>query len=421
MDTKDLLAKLEETKTGLETKAAETATKAAKAEVELQLKSVTDKIEEVKGMIPANLTKESVEKILTDIKALTEQGEALEIKFKQSPVQQKQATFEDNIKKAIEDNADNIAKFERKETKNLIIEIKAVADTSIGNLTGSTVWGAQSRPGIIMNQNTMTQMRDLLPVTPAGPGTDYYFMKENGAGEGSPAWTSEKQATAATTQATGLKPQIDIDLIESSVKFETLAAWMLVSNKALKNIPNLIPFLQRRLPQKMYDAESEAILYGTGTSPQIKGILHADNSTDSTSAATVLVEKIIDDLSLLEDTHKRMATGIAMRPAQYYEFFKNKAGGSGEYDLPQGVVFVNGQLYILGVPVAKTTALLASDYVVGDFQNGAELLVQESMRIQFFEQDGTNVRTNQTTVRIEETVALPVYGDNYFIKGATGA
>jgi hypothetical protein len=40
------------------------------------------------------------------------------------------------------------------------------------------------------------------------------------------------------------------------------------------------------------------------------------------------------------------------------------------------------------------------------------------MRIEIFEQDGTNVRENKITVRIEETVALPVYGSNYFIGGA---
>lgn len=133
-----------------------------------------------------------------------------------------------------------------------------------------------------------------------------------------------------------------------------------------------------------------------------------------------MVEKIIDDLSLLDDTYERQANGIIMRPSSYYSFFKNKATGSGEYDLPQGVTFVNGVLYILGVPVATTTALNTGDYVVGDFTNGTDLLIQESMRLEFFREDGTNVRTNQVTLRIEETIALPVYGSTYFVKGDTG-
>lgn len=421
MDKKEMLDLLETTKTGLETKAKEVATQAAKDQVALDLKAVEDKITEVKSLIPETMKGFDFAKVVADIKALTDQGEELEIKFKQTgnqPVKVK--TFEDNIKEAVEAKHDDIQKFARKEIKSVNLEIKAVADQSTANITGGSVWGAVYKPGIIMNPNTQVQMRDLIPTSPAGPGTDYYFMKESGAGEGSPAWTSEKQATAATTQATGLKPQIDLDLVEASVKFETLAAFMVVSNKSLLNIPNFISFLQRRLPVKLMDVESTGILYGTGTSPEIKGILTAGNFTASTSSATILVEKIIDDMSLLEDTYKRMATGIVLRPADYYSFFKNKAGGSGEYDLPQGVTFVNGTLYILGVPVAKTTALNAADYIVGDFRNGTELLIQESINVRFFEQDGTNVRTNQTTVRIEETVALPVFGSDYFIKGATG-
>jgi hypothetical protein len=109
-----------------------------------------------------------------------------------------------------------------------------------------------------------------------------------------------------------------------------------------------------------------------------------------------------------------------MRPADYMSFFKNKASGSGEYDLPQNVIFEGGVLYISGIPVRKTHALLANQYVVAD-TSGADLIVQEAMRIEFFEQDGTNVRTNQVTVRIEETIALPVYGGNYFVLGSSAA
>ena len=93
-----------------------------------------------------------------------------------------------------------------------------------------------------------------------------------------------------------------------------------------------------------------------------------------------------------------------MRPIDYYGFFKNKASGSGEYDLPEGVTFVNGQLYLFGIPVYASTAITAPDYVVGDFDMGAQLLTQEGMRIEFFEQDGTNVRENKVTVRIEATM-----------------
>jgi HK97 family phage major capsid protein len=331
--------------------------------------------------------------------------------------EKKGKTFLDSLKQVVDERKEDIEAFADKKTKNLVIELKAVADFSTSNVTGGSVWGAQYRPGIIENPNQIGHIRNVLPVTPAGPGTDYYFMRENGAGEGSIAPTAEKGAAAAVSQATGLKPQFDIDLIESSVKFEIIAGFMLLSRKSMKNIPGLMSFLNRRVPQKLMDVEDAQILYGNGTSPNLKGITHADNSVDSTSTATVLVEAIIDDLATLEDTYKRLADRILLRPLEYHSFFKNKASGSGEYDLPRNVTFVNGVLYIGGVPAFKTTALNSGSYIVGDFTNGAELLIQEAMKLEFFEQDSTNVRTNQVTLRVEETVALPVFSGDHFIIG----
>lgn len=419
----ELLKRMEEMKSALEISLEEKSGK----NTEAKLKAINETIEEFKAAIAKKdsaekLTAEDIKQIKSDLDITIKSLDKFQMWVKNNGAQRVEVevkSLNERIKEAVEENADQIAKFNKKEIKSLVIEIKAVADVSVGNITGGSVWGSQYRPGIIMNQNTMTQMRELITVSNAGPGTDYYFMRENGAGEGSIAPTSEKGTAAATTQATGLKPQFDLDLVEASVKFETIAGWMRVSNKAMKNIPNFVSFLQKRLPVKLMDVESSQILYGTGTSPEIKGILTAGNFVASTSGATVLVEKIIDDLALLEDTYKRLATGIAMRPVDYFGFFKNKAAGSGEYDLPQGCIFQNGILYIMGIPVAKTTALTTGDYVVGDFVMGTELLVQDGIILKFFEQDGDNVKTNSTTARIEETVALPVYGPDYFIKGAS--
>ena len=108
-----------------------------------------------------------------------------------------------------------------------------------------------------------------------------------------------------------------------------------------------------------------------------------------------------------------------LRPIDYYSFFKNKSGGSGQYDLPQGVTIEGGQLRLFGIPAFATTALNTPDYIVGDWANGAQLLTQEAMRIEFFDQDANNVTENKITIRVEGNYALPVYGPDYFIKGTT--
>jgi len=408
VDKKELMEQLEALKTELKT-AADAAVKAQLEAKMAELKTQLDAINEIKSQV--QVIKDAADKNQVVI------DEYVANKNKKQ-INEKGETFEAAVAKTLDDNHDAIQKFARKETKSLSLEVKAVADVSTANVTGGSVWGAVYRPGIITNPSQIGHMRGIIRTSTAGPGTDYYFMRENGAGEGAPAPTAEKKASAATNVGTGLKPSFDIDLIEASVKFETIAGVMPISRKAMMNVKGLLSFLQMRVPEKLLDVEDAQILYGTGTSPEISGIFDSGNYQSSTTTADVLAEALIDDIATLEDTYKRVANGIVLRPVDYHSFFKNKAAGSGEYDLPSNVTFVNGVLYVSGIPVYKSTALTAGDYLVGAFE-GAELLIQENIRLEFFDQDGYNVRQNQTTLRVEETVALPIFGDNFFIKGST--
>lgn len=331
---------------------------------------------------------------------------------------QNQKSFGDAVKEAVEEKSDAISKMARgdKGVGPISMELKAVGDISVsGNVTGS-VWGAVYQPGIIQSPKRKVHMRSVLPGGNIGPGTDYYFMKQS-TEQGAPAFTAEG----------GSKPQIDEALVESSVKIEVLASFARITKKAMNNIPGFIAFLQSRMVERHLRAEDAAILYGNGTSPNLKGLLTSGNFTASSSSATILVEKIIDDIALLEDTYEREANVILLRPQHYWGFFKNKASGSGEYDLPKNVMIINSQLYIGGVLAVPTTALGINagtpntvDYAVGDL-SGVQFLIQEGMKLEFFEQDGTNVTTNKVTVRLEQTCALPVYGGDYFIKGTATA
>ena len=406
----ELLKKeLESIKTSLETKSAlevktaidafelkyNTASEAQKAQFEADLKS----------------TKEAMEmKFLADIKAVQDHADALDVKLKGAKqIEVKNENFNDAIEKAITAKSQEIEDFRDKKSKSVELEIKAVGDFSTANVTGGNRYGQVFAPDIIMTPSRKVHMDEILPGGTIGPGNSFTFMREVGVGEGNIAPVAEG----------ALKPQFDLDLEEATVQVETIAGWIRVTRKAMSNIPGFISYLQRRLPHKFRNILDQQILYGSGTTPNLKGILTAGNFTASTATISLpLVEKIILDVSRLEDSFERDANFIAMRPSAYYSFFLNKASGSGEYDLPQGVTIVGGRLSFLGIPAYPTTALTAPDYIVGDME-GAQLLTQESMRIEFFEQDGTNVRENKVTVRIEGNFALPVYGSDYFIKGTT--
>ena len=383
------------------------------AEVKAKVTEATEKstkeVQEIKGEI------KTVSVQLTEVKEYAEKlqnhVDSLEMKLNGSAVQNaEKKSFNDVLADAINENEDNYQKFLRKEKKSFAIELKAVGDMSTANVTGGSRYGQIFDANIRQNPNRKVHMSQVLRGGSIGAGNTYTFMRENGNGEGAIAPVAEG----------ALKSQFDLDLVEATVNVETIAGWLRVTRKAMNNIPGFVSFLQARLPEKFQRALDAQILYGDGTTPNLKGILTAGNFVASTAVASQkLIDKLIDDVATLEDTYERDATGILLRPIDYYGFFKNKASGSGEYNLPEGVTFVNGQLYLFGIPVYASTAITAPDYVVGDFDMGAQLLTQEGMRIEFFEQDGTNVRENKVTVRIEGNYALPVYGPDFFIKGST--
>lgn len=384
-------------------KAEKSEIDALKAEIEaLKNKAETERYEVLKGDIEKQHA------------IIVKQGEEItNLKEKGARATTANKSFGDALKEAVEEQNDAVEKFARKERKSLILELKGfdlktVGDMSTGNVTGGTRYGEIMRPGIIENPKRKVHIDQIISTGSIGPGNSYHFMRQNGEGEGSIAPVAE----------TGTKTQIDYDLVESSVNIETIAGWVRFTRKAMNNIPGFISFLQSRLPETFRNTLDSQILYGDGNTPNLKGILTAGNFTASdASAALPLVEKIITDISTLEDTYERYADGILLRPADYYSFFLNKATGSGEYNLPQNVVFINGTLYILGIPVYASTAINSPDYIVGDWGMGAQLLVQEGIRIEFFEQDADNVTKNKITARIEGNYALPVYGSDYFIKG----
>lgn len=188
----------------------------------------------------------------------------------------------------------------------------------------------------------------------------------------------------------------------------------------LDDVEGMTTFLGSRLPELLLRAEDTQLLTGTGTSPQLKGLMTAGNFTAATSAATIDVEQLIDAIAQLENSD-REANGILLNPSDYYAIMKTKASGSGEYDLPYNLVtIINGQLLIAGVPVYKSTAMTVDKFLVGDWVMGANLIFREPAKLEFFYEDGTNVRENKVTVRIEERVAFPVYGNDFFILGDFG-
>ena len=404
MEFKELVSLLEETK--------EKIVASANAKATEQYKAIEATIEKIKGL-PEGISGEQLLKLKTDFETQVAAFDALQAKVKSigtnAPAKAPES-FNEVLQKALVEKTDDIAKMHKKELKSVSLELKAVGDMTFSNnfSTANTSTAFVNTP-IIQLPKRKLHIRDLLTGGSMGTASTFNYVKEV-AGEGSIATVAEGAS----------KAQIDLDLVEAQVPAQWIAGYLRISRNMLDDVIGMSTFLNSRLPELLLRTEDNQLLNGNGTSPNISGITHSGNFTAPTSGgSTIDVEQLVEAIAQLEG-YDREANGILIHPSDYYRILLNKAGGSGEYDLPGLVQVVNGQLFVGGVPVYRSTAATVDKFIVGDWAMGASLITREPVRIEIFEQDGTNVRENKLTVRIEERIAFPIYGDNYFIYGDFG-
>jgi HK97 family phage major capsid protein len=340
-------------------------------------------------------------------KALLEaQSEANRMKMdakKANPI-----SFNQAFATAMDENSDNLEKFKRKEIKQFAMELKTVGDMSLSNITDLAAANVQMLPGIIPAAPRKLHIRSLLP-TGVMTTSAIHYLQETGS-EGS---------VAAWADNSGTKSQIDYDLTEEVAPSEFIAGYLRITRKALDDISAMRSYLQSRLLEQYLDAEDNQLLNGSGVSPNLGGLI--TNAEAYSGFRTIQVEKLVDSIAQI-DGNNHSANGILLSPEQYYALLLTR-GTTNDYTLPGlgTVTSVNGQMFISGVPVFKSTAMSDSKYLVGDWSKGAQLYVRENPIVRFFEEDGTNVRENKITVRVEGRIALPIYYTDAFVTGSLNA
>lgn len=364
------------------------ATKAVDAKLEDAVKSANVRIDEM-------------DKALLEAKSEAN-------RFKMDAEQKNPLTFNQAFSKAMDENADNLEKFRRKEIKQFAMELKAVGDMSLANITDLSAANVQLLPGIIPAAPRKLHVRALLP-TGVMTTSAIHYLQETGSEGSAAAWLDNS----------GTKPQIDFDLTEKVAPSEFIAGYLRITRKALDDISAMRSYLQTRLLESYLDAEDNQILNGNGTSPNLDGII--TNAEAYSGFRTIQVEKLIDSIAQVE-SNNHSANGILLSPEQYYALLLTK-GTTNDYTLPGlgAVNSVNGQLFVAGIPVFRSTAMSDSNYIVGDWAKGAQLFIRENPIVRFFEEDGTNVRENKITVRVEGRVALPIYYTDAFVTGSLNA
>ena len=372
-----------------------------------QLGDVIDaKLEKAYGQAIESANGKADEMLKSEISNLTnkfnERFDALEVSNKKNFEAGKKVSFKGALAEAIEGGA--IDAMRNGMSKAARFEVKADMTTA-ADFTGEVI-PADRVPGYKYDPTRLVHVRQLIP---QGSTTSdvVRFVKESGYSNG-----------AAATAEGATMGQSDFDFTATDANVQKIASYFRISEEMLNDTPQLTSYLSARAPEKLLEVEDTQILNGNGTAPNLSGIITDAaafsaggfaNAIESANEFDVLTVAL-NQLSLANYA----ADYIMINPTDFHKILLLKSSQN-EYlvkDWNQGL-----QPRINGVPVILNTAITSDKYLVGNFGMGTQLWVRDNVGVEFFREDGTNVRDGFVTVRVQERVALTNYLPNAFVAG----
>ena len=285
-------------------------------------------------------------------------------------------------------------------------EIKAGDMTVANNFTGEVI-PAQYVPGIKYDPTRPVHVRQLLAQGSTSSEVVRYVREsayDNGA--------------AATAQGSTFT-ESDFDLTAYDANVQKIGTYFRISEEMLADTPQLTSYLAARAPEKLLTVEDAQLLYGNGTAPNISGI-STSGSTAFAAGAFADAITAANQFDVLTVAINQLALVnyrpdyIMLNPTDFNKILLLKAT-TNEYLQEQAYMGLQPQF--LGIPVVINTAVTAGTYLVGNFAMATQLWVRENLSLEFFREDGTNVRDGFVTVRLVERIALTNYAPLAIVKG----
>ena len=368
--------------------------------------AIDSKIEKSNNEVVENVVVKANEIVKSEVSEmatkLNERLDAIEVSNKKAFGSKKRMTFKGALSEAFENGAiENLAKGN---SRSASFEIKADM-TVAADFTGEVI-PADRVPGYKFDPTRPTHIRQLL--AQGSTQSDVVrFVKESGYSNGA----------AATAEGTTLT-QSDFDMTAADANVRKIGTYFRISEEMLADTPQLTSYLSARAPEKLLEVEDTQILSGNGTAPNISGII-----TDATAFAAGDLADSVDnanDFDVIVAALNQLAAAnynadtILLNPSDFHKILLLK---DSQNNYLKDQVYNGLQPVFMGVKVVLNTAIPAGDFLIGNFGVGTQLWVRDGVNVEFFREDGTNVRDGFVTVRVSERIALTNYLPNAFVTG----
>lgn len=341
-------------------------------------------INEVKAEFANVVTVEKFQNGIDEMKSLYADNNAALMAIKESGGKQtKDMSFDDKVDEALVKNIDKIASVQegapvflfKEKTDKEKQATKAAATISTANLlpvAGNTIPFAlvNTDPNVIKIVRRRPFLVDIVNTSTTDNTYASWIEQVN----------PDPGVAGMVTEGTA-KPQTDFDLQERIAKVEKVAVWIAITKEALSDIKEMRRLINEELRTLVMLKLDQQILSGTGTTPELLGLLGA--ATPFSAAPFTNLINNANNFDVLRVAINQIEkanlypTRILVHPSDFaaMELTKN---ANDSYIMPPFAA-IEG-MSIKGIPIIANTGIPEGTFVVGDFTK-AYLKIREDFNL----------------------------------------
>lgn len=201
---------------------------------------------------------------------------------------------------------------------------------------------------------------------------------------------ANNEGGAGTQTEGGAKTQADFELVESTMKMQTLNSYITVSRQALADVPYIVDSINTELMDLVNLRVEDQVLTGGGTGTNLKGIQTYATAWTATGylvdlvVAPTIYDVVVNGIAQVAAAN-HYPTHVIMNPIDVAKMLSTSRASDGVYLNPsfvaQGSSLIGRIGYIQGVEILSTNACTANKLYVIDAAK-CNFAVREEMNIQ---------------------------------------
>lgn len=283
---------------------------------------------------------------------------------------------------------------------SLDLNLKSLFETG-GSAAAGDGWPPETtRTGKVVDFATRpVQVTDIFP-TGSTQQQAVVYMEE----------TTYTNAAAEVLEA-GTFPEAALALEEKNSPVRKIAVWLPITDEQLEDESHARGYVNRRLPFMLKQKLDSQLLLGTGTAPQLRGVLNTVGIQTQAKGADPVQDAIRKAMTLVRVTGRATPDHVVMHSNDWQEIrLQRTADGLYIWGNPSEP----GEARLWGLPVVENDVITEGTALVGDFNGYSELVSRRGIDVQITNTHADFFINGKQAIRADMRCALVVYRPTAF-------